>query len=220
MNYSRHLLIRRLPDLQWAVRPYRHLCTFQVNTQERCFSELGEPNRTLWNTWENRFAVLGALCLRLVFFLKHIYLIGIHWAFIVCWIQHALSRVQIGMKDRGSKPPKGKYLLRKWIHVWYKSQISLEWVSDLLHKTLGLCLGVSGAGFHSFLKPQSVAETKQYKKQVNKLILAIDGGPLLDPIEGVRELLPTGFSSIIYMDAMKLFWPSTVYLKIFKYTSD
>lgn len=59
--------------------------------------------------------------------------------------------------------------------------------------------------FHSFLKPQPVVETKQYKKQANKLILAIDGGPLLDPSEEVRELLPTGFSSITYIDAMKLF---------------
>lgn len=45
---------------------------------------------------------------------------------------------------------------------------------------------------------------KTIQKQANKLLLAIDREPLLDPSEGVRELVPTGFSSIAYMDAMKL----------------
>ena len=67
-----------------------------------------------------------------------------------------------------------------------------------------LCLGVEVVCVFRGEEPQSVAETKQYKKQANKLTLAIDGEPLLDPSEGVRELLPTGFSSIAYMDAMKL----------------
>lgn len=220
MSYSRYLLIRRLPALQWAVRPYRHLCTLKRTLRRGASVNLGNPTG-LGET----HGKVDLLCWVLFvfgyfYFLKHIYLIGINWAFIVGWTQHVLSRVQTGIEDRDSVPPRGKYLLRKWIHVWYKSQVSLEWVSGLHHKTLGLCLGVEVVRVFRGEELQSVAETKQYKKQANKLILAIDGEPLLDPSEGVRELLPTGFSSIAYMDAMKLLWPSTVNLKIFKYASD